>query len=254
MGNCLVSKLKSPVQNENLEKLGRFTAIITPGVSCQFGSTGGTVDVTTSNNNSVTCTDFSLAPQTLPLENIHNNYIISTNTNGVEIIFDDYYKIGRFAQFGGFDVTKIKNMTELTYLRFDNASIVFNDSVSIEDLPASLTQCEIVVLPLKGLISDLKAVNLNIFYFGGNENIGGRLEDFVEKCCVSRTSGGIDMRQRLGANMTFNNVAYSGSGYYFYYIAFSATGAKVYNAQSADENYLLGTYNKSTNTWTYGPN
>lgn len=173
--NCLVKKLKAVVDNDNLEKFGRFTIeIVNPGSASDYALLNGTGIKTTYKDTSdnIIWEDRTGAVTAGQLTSAGTLEVI----NKWELTFIDCYYVNGVK----FNTDVLKTCTKLVYILLTNSNVSFNLS-DFKDLTALTTLKLITRGTKKGSINDLAAlVNLKTIEFGSNFwNINGNISVFA---------------------------------------------------------------------------
>ena len=174
MGNCLVTKLKGVVTNDNLSYLGKisikFLSDSTKGVAIK-----GTGNVNVVGDGTVSIFD---GPQNVTETIIIPSYarIFSPSAANVKVIVDKYditeinNTVSHSAASVELNLDDLKYSTELAVLRLENCP---NVSGNIENLPASIVNVDFERIPnIYGNAEHLHGINAT-FDFVGCPNITG---------------------------------------------------------------------------------
>lgn len=160
------------------------------------------------------------------------HYVLNT-------LYDSLEELTFFNAYIDIDISKLVNI-QLTRLCLRQGSKLFGN---ISDLPATLQEVKIEECGtfFTGMIGNAPFVDADTIGIRFNTMIIGNLEDFLEKCCLQRTSTNAMSFTGNSSGIKFNNEGLSSGAYS---ITFSGGGCTV-----AKSGQTIGSYDGST--WTY---
>lgn len=238
--NCLITKLKGSIDNENLPQYGECIVTgMVKTVDANFGAKGrgfsgsGLIAKILDERYQFANAQNEPIGRTIEGDNLflllYNSGDASLLNKKVDIHLTSKYTLttmwnGNYGGFGALPISMFKYSTKLQSFGGDN-SAVYGDISDVATLPQLRFMC-----------------------FGNCYDAYGTLEDFTEKQIQNgRTSGTIALQ-----NVTFGNIKFNGVGG-----DKSGTGTIVYNGNTAtvtykfkdEENTMIGTFDGSH--WTY---
>jgi hypothetical protein len=264
MGNCLVTKLKGVVNNDNLPHLGRFLVTIGPWSEGATSSLNYNRKLTVwytkvinpcaylldkdkeviearSNNNSSFSTEY-IYPA--PGDNPEKKYLDFYNKYEIRIIANLMMRSNTETPYK-YDFDDLISLPKLEHFRLSGSHIKGTILSVIEKGTNSnnWTGFALVATNVTGTLADYASLSHipNIINFSGTP-VTGTIESYVEAIFVKHNSpsGTTQISENYNENNTFNGGRLTDGN-----IVFDGSSATVKNSS----NVVLGTYNGTT--WTY---
>lgn len=267
MGNCLVTKLRGNVSNDNLPSLGSFIFDAYAGNnSCTIGIVGLSESTTVKilGNGVFTDTNSKTKTVTFPSDGteVEMSFTLAEDCK-IEIMNISYDKKINFIYNGNYDISNAVKFRPFQKIYKSGGSAVFN----LDDIeyPSTITQLFCMDSKVIGDLSKFQGINISTYFSVWNNNITGDIINLANmvstqtiQCGYSSIYGivedlllalknngktGTFSFSVINSNATFNNAQMSNDCK----VTISENTITVKDAYN--DSIVLGTYDGST--WTY---
>lgn len=213
MGNCLVTKLKGVVDNDNLPKFNALKIHFDAGNSGQYGSLRIEAPVIDADTNNGYIADSSADLQNQDTH-ISTADALSLYASNVEMDIEitpkyDITKLQTIDNRASFDTNDVKYLTKLTNLFIKNYSCTgnFEDLVKLTNLEQLNVSGSLIYGDIDTISAATDLSLFDISYTG--TRISGSLENFAKKQFIARGRQGASIALNTAGNtsVTFNGSA-----------------------------------------------